>query len=218
MCGRITVEYDVKKLEQLIGMPIQDNTESRTPARNGAPGARYRVLRSNPDREGGANARRGPVGPGPPMGEQRSAQADQRPVRNRQREGKLPQGIRRRPGDPAHHQLVRVAGNAPRPEAAVPNPPCGRWNPARSRGVRAAPPGGPARRNVRCPHDRTPGGDRPHPRPAARHHRARGHTRLAHRQAPDHGALVLGERQPQLGCYPVSRRANDPANTGRDVA
>ena len=54
MCGRITVECNVTKLEQLIGMPIQDNTELRTPAWNGPPRARYRVLRSNPDQKGGA--------------------------------------------------------------------------------------------------------------------------------------------------------------------
>ena len=54
MCGRITVECDVSKLEQLIQMPVQDNTELRTPTWNGPPGARYRVLRSNPDQKGGA--------------------------------------------------------------------------------------------------------------------------------------------------------------------
>ena len=54
MCARITVECDVKKLEQLIGMPIHDNTRARTQTWNGPPGALYRVIRTDPERDGGA--------------------------------------------------------------------------------------------------------------------------------------------------------------------
>ena len=54
MCGRITVDCDVESLARLIEMPIRDNTRGPGPTWNGPPGARYHVLRSDPEREGGA--------------------------------------------------------------------------------------------------------------------------------------------------------------------
>ena len=54
MCARVTAQCNVEKLEKLIGMPIQDNTRGDATTWNGPPGALYRVLRSNPERDGGA--------------------------------------------------------------------------------------------------------------------------------------------------------------------